>query len=198
MRPLPASLLALSLIAAGCSDGGTSEPVPTTTITIDLRELGTYEVTRADGCDAEPGSPTDLESEPAEWLLFGDYERWFDSEGCPVRLDVIAHIHGSGHCDLEKAEFITLGVAITQLFDIYNDGRYIPTRYIWAPDGVIRGVASGEEIPRFAVPESAIDTRYRQGETELWVDPTDPTGIFLIRGEDVRVFQRNPTAGLCA
>jgi len=34
----------------------------------------------------------------------------------------------------------------------------------------------------------AIDTGYGQGETELWVDPTDPTGIFLIRGEDVRFF----------
>ncbi len=207
MRPLRASLLALLLIATGCSDTETSNsappttnpvPLPTITIHSDGEDVVVYEVLRPTGCLAEPGSPSDLLSEPADWLLFGDYKRWFNSEGCPIRIDVIAHIHGSEHCDMEEAEFITLGLPLTRLFDVYNEGRYIPARYIWAPNGVIRGVASGEEIPRFAVPELAIDTEYRQGETELWVDPTDPTGIFLIRGDDVRFFQRNPTAGLCA
>ena len=221
MRRLPASLLALCLIAAGCSDTETSNsvpptsnsvppttnsvppttnsfPLPTITVHPDGDDVVVYEVPQRTGCFAEPGSPSDLLSEPTDWLLWGDYHRWFDSEGCPVRLDVIAHIHGSGHCDLEKAEFITLGLPLTQLFDVYSEGTYISSRYIWAPDGIIRGVASGEEIPRFAVPESAIDTEYRQDEAELWVDPTDPTVIFLIRDEQARVFRLNPTAGMCA
>ena len=171
----------------------TAVPVATTTITVTMEEEGPYTVTRPVGCDAEPGSPTDLDSEPAHWLVFGNYMRWEDGNGCPVRVDVIAHIRGAEHCEYEEAEFISLGPTLGESFSTSENS----TRYIWNADGVIPGTAAGEYIPLSVVPGSAIDTEYRQDETELWIDPTDPTGIYLIRGEEVRFFQRNLTAGLC-
>lgn len=91
------------------------------------------------GCESQPGSPTDLASEPAGWLAFGRYLRWTDRDGCLVRVDVISHIRGVEHCEFQSAEFITIG---SQIGDSISDGqgRSLNTnnnRYVWDPEGVL-------------------------------------------------------------
>ena len=43
---------------------------------------------RPEPCPSTPGSARDLDAEHTSWLMAG-FERWFDVDGCPIRLDVI-------------------------------------------------------------------------------------------------------------
>lgn len=79
------------------------------TTILEIEDEGTIIVERPTGCESEPGSPTDLASEPAGWLAFGRYLRLTDLDGCPIRIDVISHIRGFEHCGSQSAEFITIG-----------------------------------------------------------------------------------------
>jgi len=177
------------------ADAGDVLVTETTTIVFDLDDQA-YTVTRPVGCDAEPGSPTDLDSEPAQWLAFGEYKRWSDAQGCPVRIDVISHINGAAHCDLQDAEFITvgrpLGEAVTAL------SPTTANRYVWNAHGVIPGLPPGETMTTSDLPETSADTRYVQGDTQLWLDESDESVLFIVEGDMAKVFVRDFEAGICA
>jgi hypothetical protein len=176
-------------------DTGDVSVTETTTIVFELDDQ-TYTVTRPVGCDAEPGSPTDLDAEPAQWLAFGDYKRWSDAEGCPVRVDVISNINGAAHCELQDAEFISigrpLGAPVTSL------SPATANRYVWNANGVIPGLPPGETVPTSALPDTGFDTGYIQGESELWLDAADESVLFVVDGDTTRVFVRDFEAGICA
>ncbi len=143
----------LAVTAVACTqtidDASVTE---TTTIVFDADDE-TLTVTRPVGCDAEPGSPTDLDSEPEQWLAFGEYRRWFDAEGCPVRIDVISNINGAEHCDLEDAEFITIGRPLgTSIISLPPNTM---NRYVWNANGVIPGMPSGETIEISELPTTS-------------------------------------------
>ncbi len=190
---LGVAALALMIVTAACSDGR-AEPSATTPITVEFEDQGPFTVTRPVGCEAAPESATDLDAEPEPWLAFGQYMRWFDSEDCPVRVDVIAHTHGAEHCGWEAAEFITLGATLGESFSSSLDSR----RFVWNGEAVIPGLEESEVLPRSWLPASALDTGYRQGDNELWLDDADPSVVLVIEGGTVRVFDLEPTTGLCA
>lgn len=129
----------------------TTAAVPTTSLTLEFEEEGPYVVTRPIGCDAAPGSPTDLDAEPASWLVFGSFMRWEDASGCLVRIDVISHIRGAEHCDLQQAEFITIGPSLGEPFSSSVNSL----RFVWNGGGVISGIRTGEVLLRSSLEDSA-------------------------------------------
>jgi hypothetical protein len=191
--------IVLAVTAAACTraadgEAGDVSVTETTTIVFDLDDQ-TYTVTRPVGCDAEPGSPTDLDSEPAQWLAFGEYKRWFDTAGCPVRIDVISHINGATHCDLQEAEFITIGRPLGSGVEYLSPE--VANRYVWNEDGVIPGLLPGETMATSDLPETATDTGYVQGDSRLWLDESDESVLFIVDGDTARVFIRDFEAGVC-
>lgn len=187
----------LAVTATACTQAIDDASVTETTTIVFDADDETLTVSRPVGCDAEPGSPTDLDSEPAQWLAFGDYKRWFDAEGCPVRIDVISNINGAEHCDLEDAEFITIGRPLGR--SIISLPPETMNRYVWNADGVIEGMPPGETIEISELPASAIDTGYVQGDRQLWIDGESESVIYVVEdGGRALVFVMDPEAGICA
>ncbi len=193
-------VVVLAVTAAACTrptggDTGDVSVTETTTIVFELDDQ-TYTVSRPVGCDAASEAPTDLDSEPAQWLAFGEYMRWFDAESCPVRVDVISHINGAEHCDVQDAEFITIGRPLGAAVKVLSPET--ANRYVWNADGVIGGLPSGETIAAADLPPTAADTGYVQGDKHLWLDEADESVLYVVANDTVQVFVRDFEAGLCA
>jgi len=199
MRRVGSTAIALVLVAAACTSAAGPEPpgtlvTATTTFTITGDE-GAITVSRPVGCTADPGSPTDLSSEPGEWLAFGTYMRWYDGE-CPVRVDVISHINGAEHCGWERAEFLTMATTLGE--PVTTMSEQTTNRYVWNAGGVIPQLESGSTIPVDELPATATETGYSQGNSELWIDTATPSVVYVVDGSDARVFVRDLEGGLCA
>jgi hypothetical protein len=179
------ALLALVLVVPACTSGE-EPPAPS---------LATTEAAAPHECDAEPGSPTDLSVEPADWEAFGDHQRWTDGSGCKVRLDVISHIHGAAHCDWESAEFITIGRPLGAATGVYTEETI--NRYVWDPEHVLFDGPLADSIDLADLPQTAIDTGYRQGGSVMWIDESDESVLFVVHDDFADVWQRDLTAGLC-
>lgn len=128
------------------------------------------------GCDATPGSPTDLAVEPQ--YSSTDGERWSTHDGCPVRLDVLVTRRPPPdyHCEGWPPSVvmgIPLGAAITSL------GSY--REFVRDPDGFFGNaeLQAGFD-PDAEVPPTAFDTGYRHGPIELWMDPADGSFLYLV------------------
>lgn len=158
------------------------------------------------GCESPAGSPTSLADEPEHWLRFGSYDRWRDLDGCPVRIDVISSSVGQSHCDWESAHFVTIGDPLgTSIRAGAQTGR---RRYVWNGDGVLAGLPPGRSIPvldaeggRLGTDElyvTAEDTGYRWDDRALWLDPEDEDTLYVVDGDEARVYVRDADAGLCA
>lgn len=192
----PALLVLVSVIIA-CGVSGRA----TTIIEVELDDgLGTVKVRRPIGCPAEPGTPTDMASEPAQWHVYGDYLRWYTIDECPVRVDVISHIPGAAHCGWEDVRYLSIGDPLGASIDGETIGSPNRLRYLWNSGGVIDGMAGARSILRGEISTSTEDTGYRQGDTELWIDPLDQTHIYLARGDEADVYELITIEGgaLCA
>ncbi len=168
---------------------------PTRTTVIEIEGEGSVVVRQPRGCPSEEGSPTDLDSEPATWLAFGDYLRWTDTEGCLVRVDVISHIRGANHCEYQAAEYITIGPRLGESIAVDGVLRVDAHRFIWDPQGVIQGGPYGRGID--GLPPDAFDTGYRQDGDELWLTPGQPIGMYRVGRGDVQEWHPSSTLGIC-
>jgi len=146
-------------------------------------------------CDSPSGSPTDLSSEPADWLDYGTYLRWTYGEGCLVRIDVISHHQGAAHCDWEQMQWITIGKPLGR--SIEDDSAENIGRYLWDPRGVLPDGPFGAEIERTDLPESASDTGFRRNGRELWLDESDESVMYVVVGDTVQIWEEG-NSGLCA
>jgi len=189
----------LVLVVAACvqptSDGAVGSSVTETTTIVLVVDDQTITVTRPVGCVSEPGAPTDLDSEPSQWLAFGEYKRWSDSEGCPVRVDVVAHINGAEHCDVQDAEFITIGRPLGVGVEYLSPET--ANRYVWNAGGVVRGLPPAKTVSSSDLPASAVDTGYVREADRLWLDEADASVLYVVAGETARVFVRDFEAGVC-
>jgi len=146
-------------------------------------------------CDSPSGSPTDLASQPDDWLDYGTYLRWTDSEGCLVRIDVISHHHGAEHCGWEQSQYITIGKPLGR--SMQDNSEEETARYFWDPQGVLPGGPFGTEIERANLPGSAVDTGFRRNGHELWLDESDESVIYIVAGDTVQVWEETNSAA-CA
>lgn len=175
-------VVALLLLAVAC--GGSSQ---------NLDDL----ILRPKGCEAESGSPTDLDAEPAHWLRSGNRLRWTDAKGCPVRVDVISHIRGAEHCGWEEAQFITIG---RPLGSSVAGGLSPETanRYVWDPSGILPGGPFGTVVSRADLPSTTHDTGFRQDGAELWLDEADESVLHRVTGNQAQIWVRDFEVGICA
>lgn len=198
------SLIAFCFLAAACGGAGIGPATgqdlsadATVAMTVEVEGEGPLVVTRPKGCGAEPGSPTDLSAEPAHWLAFGTYLRWTDTDGCPVRIDVISHIRGAGHCNWQAAEFITIGNPLGASF-ASGLSPETTNRYVWDPTGVLPDGPYGDTLASAELPSSADDTGFRREGAALWLNADDESVLYRVRGEVVEIWLRDFEVGLCA
>ena len=129
----------------------------------------------AKACDAEPGSPLDVASEP-NWRPYAEYAAWTDAKGCLVRIDVLAERPGPSHCDWQDTRVIITGAPFGARYTQPADSRH----YVRDPEGSYGDPALSAGFAADAVlPSGTNDSGFRSGELELWLDPADESAIYL-------------------
>jgi hypothetical protein len=188
-------VVVIVLLLAACGDNG-AKAVPETETRTFVLDDQTYTVEQPVGCAAQSGSPIDIESEPVQWLAFGTYERWFDADGCPVRIDVISHIYLAAHCDWQEAQSITIGKPLGASVEYVTPET--ANRYVWDPNGVIRDVTADRTIDPTELPSTATRTGFSQGQSHLWIDLKDESVLYIVDAANVTVWERDFDAGICS
>jgi hypothetical protein len=127
-------------------------------------------------CEAHDGSPLDVAHEP-DWRRYADYSTITDSDGCIVRIDVLAERSGSDHCGQGAARVLITGDPFGTPYGSGADSVH----YVRDPDGLFGdpGLAAGyrEEL---TVPSGAGFTGYLIGDRPIWIDPDDPDAVWVI------------------
>lgn len=144
-------------------------------------------------CEAEGGAVTDVAGEP-DWRRWADYRSWTTAEGCLVRIDVLADRPGPAHCGYESARVIITGKHVGARYG----GPGNSAHYVKDPDNVFGDAATAAAFdPDAKLPEGAVDAGFRQEATELWVDPSDGSAIYLVSGGSVERWPLDPEPTLC-
>ena len=187
-------------------------PGTVTMVVVEIEGDEPQTVSRPAGCDAAPGSPADLAAEQPLWLLFNPgHLRWRDAAGCPVRIDVISHIHGSSHCGWETAEYLTVADPLGQsIFGADQVLKATNLRFVWDPGGVLGGAVT-PTVPVAELPSTAADTGYRadpadpdataaragEAPVQLWLTADQPPALYLVDGDEAQVWRAEPMLGMC-
>jgi hypothetical protein len=109
---------------------------------------------------------------------------------------VISHHRGAEHCGWARTQYITIGTPIGTSIE---DGRpETLARYLWDPGGVLPDGPFGSEMDRADLSDSATDTGYRRYQSELWLDESDESVIYVIAGDEVQVWEEEPREGAAA
>jgi hypothetical protein len=186
MRIAVALGVLIALLAAGC---GASE-------TDQRRVEGSQSASgglEARACEAEGGSVTDVAGEP-DWRRWADYRPWTTADGCLVRIDVLADRPGPAHCGYESARVIITGKPVgTRYAGPGKSGHYVRDL-----DNVFGDPVTASAFdPDSELPEGAVDTGFRQGPTELWVDASDRSAIYLVSEGSAERWPLDPQPALC-
>jgi hypothetical protein len=112
--------------------------------------------------------------------MYGDYRDWRTSDGCLVRIDVMAERPGPEHCDFQSALVIITGVPCGARYTTILDSAH----YVRDPENVFGdfGTSFGFD-PDAELPAVAVDTGLREGDRGLWVVPEDETAVYLVLGD---------------
>lgn len=151
------------------------------------RFAATFEVTEvaaaiaSDDCD-DTGSLPQRETDATAWT----------KGGCTVPADVLLDRPGPRQCGFDSARVIVIG---WPLGAPYTEPGRPALEYVRDPLGVFALGVDFEPLDR--LPDGTIDTGYRQQTSELWMDPTDPSSIYLV---DASTIERWPltVSPLCA
>ena len=182
MSKMPCRLLGLSLglILGACSsqsgvestNPANSDPVP-------------------QECEAEADSPLAVGSEP-DWRQFAQYLPWTDTEGCLVRIDVLAERPGPDHCDWQDSRVMITGNPFGSRYtDSADDVEYVrDPEGVYGNDEFMNGFVESDELP-----DDATDSGYRQAGRQLWFSASDPDALFIGSGETVERWPRGEVPG---
>jgi hypothetical protein len=177
--------LALSLTLVGCrasaglvADAGPSEPSSAATA-------------KPHACSAPINSPLDVASEPP-FRIQAAYEKWTDKQGCLVRIDVLFERPGPARCNFQETRVIGVGTPFGARYASAADSQ----QYVRDPNGVYKNPALVAGFnPMADLPGSAQDSGFRRGDWELWLDPQEPSGIYLKRGRLIERWPRGEVPG---
>lgn len=160
------------------------------TCTTSARFEATFEVVGApdapppsESCDTAPpgtGQPAPIDATP--WQF----------DGCDVSAEVVLDRPGPAHCGFDSARVIVIG---WPLGTSYTPVDVPDLEYVRDPLDVFEIGTRYEELDE--LPDGVVDTGYRQQNTELWMNPIDPSSIYLV---DETTIERWPLAvsPLCA
>jgi hypothetical protein len=135
-------------------------------------------------CTGEPGSVTDVDSEP-DWRRHAEYRTWTDTDGCLLRIDVVAERPGPSHCGRQDADVLIVGEPLGE--------RYGSTsvQFVRDPEGVFglpelaEGFVANDELP-----EAAVDSGFRREGSSLWHVPGDQAQVWLVADDAVERWPR--------
>ncbi len=145
-------------------------------------------------CEAHAGSIIDVAHEP-DWRRYADYRAWTTADGCLVRIDVLAERPGPEHCNFQAGRVIITGIPFGSR---YSDDRDSAT-YVRDPENVFDDPATAAAFdPDSELPEHAVDTGLRREGTALWIDRTDPSGVYVVTEAGVERWPLDPAPALCA
>ncbi|MFD5711933.1 hypothetical protein ACFWHW_16325 [Streptomyces pharetrae] len=133
----------------------------------------------APGWGPETSASCDPAELPASFTDAQGYEIWTDEHGDRVPFGSLHSGAGPGHCDWQRAHFLTLGRE--------PDGRlYARDPHGVLPDGMLTAPYDGD-VP---LPVRARDTGHRRGDRALWVVDGDPSKIYIRTPDGVEAWPR--------
>jgi hypothetical protein len=139
------------------------------------------------------GAATDVASEP-NWRQYAEYRSWTTADGCLVRIDVLGDRPGPAHCGFEAARVIITGIPIGARYADEGSATYVRD-----PGNVFGDPATASAFdPDAKLPEGAVDTGLREQGTELWIDRTDRSAIYLVTAGSVERWPLDPDPAGCA
>ena len=145
-------------------------------------------------CQAREGSVTDVAHEP-DWRQYADYTPWTAPDGCLLRIDIIADRPGPAHCGFDDARVIITGIPVGTPYSTVED----TANYVRDPQNTFSDPVTADAFDADAeLPLVAVDTGYRQASAELWVDPADPSSIYVVDGDTVERWPLDPEPAGCA
>ncbi len=160
---------------------------------LDIHSKGFGGGDRIEGCtEVEADGPLDVRAESFERVLNADYyDRWSDSEQCPVRTDVLTSFPGDGdHCDWEEMEYLVFGNPLGAPADQEGERWYIRDQLDLL--GGFDDVDRGRVLPVVELPEGVTDTGYRRGDAELWFGEAHHDRAYLVIGDEAFEFVADP------
>lgn len=131
-----------------------------------------------------------IASEP-DWRHFADYRPWTRND-CLIRIDVLADRPGVAPCSWGSVRAIITGTPLGARYTNAKDD----VEYTRDPDNVM-GLAVELDLDARS-PEGAVDTSYRSGATELWIDPSEGTSIYLVESDHTERWPRVDNAQVCS
>ncbi|NOX31038.1 MAG: hypothetical protein GXP35_13475 [Actinobacteria bacterium] len=138
-------------------------------------------------CETGTGSPLDLSDEPLAKVLSSTIIRWQDREGCPVRFDEISDHTGSPHCDMDGADFLTIGTPVGSIPE-----PEAARGYVVDPDRTLARIGHGQ-WGSIAGLDTAAGTGYRSAEGfELWINEADTEYVWEVNGSTVQAWRQTP------
>ena len=143
------------------------------------------------GCATVPSGETvqDFFSPPREhpgptWTRDGEQIH-------PTELTTAA---GPDHCEWQTAVMMHLGWPLGTRAETSAQAR----QFVRDPDAVVDPeLSAGLEHPSW-LPDDARDTRYRLGDLELWLSPSDADAAYLRHGSDVERWPRADPVVACS
>jgi hypothetical protein len=115
-------------------------------------------------------------------------------DGEDVDAEELNTIAGPAHCQWQQTVMMHLGWPLGVLSETSREFR----QFIRDPEGIIDDDLSAQLRRPAGLPADAEDTRYRLGDLELWLSPSDPDGAYLRVGRDVERWPRAEPPVACA
>jgi hypothetical protein len=186
-------LILLAACAPSASDSPSSTPLAEASSAASLTPTAEPTDVAVVECDAPEGSVNDVATEP-DWRQFAEYRDWTTADGCLIRIDVLGDRPGPEACGFADARVIITGTPVGSRYtDESNDAVYVRD-----PDDVFADPDTAAAFdPDAELPAGAEDTGFRQGGTELWVDPSDDSAIYLVTGTSIEIWPLDPEPAVC-
>jgi hypothetical protein len=110
-----------------------------------------------------------------------------------VRVDVIANSFSDDHCEGDAVELMGVGTPLGE--PIATDRR----TFYWDPGNALLLSDGTKTMPVSDLPPTALDTGFRRGEMQLWVDSAQPDVLLRVSGDTVEVLKLDSSGvALCA
>lgn len=176
-------------------------PIPMGSIRTVLSLILTLTVACADdssvattsSCLKAHGAVVDVDREPDR--SSESVKRWETEDGCSVRLDFLLSRMGSESCGGEATGDILIDGRLTK--ELFKDSKDNLT-YVRDPENIFGDDLIASSFKEFSQPPpKTVDTGYRQGTQELWLDPSDTDFVYLVDSETAERWPLDPNPSGC-
>lgn len=158
---------------------------------------------RPQRCTGAPGSITDLSAEPPAWRSAASGRFWTTTDGCLVRMDVLADYSGPDHCGWASARYVVVthppgGIWRQERANERLTESARPHHYVRDPEGVYNRPDTTRLLDLDAtLPAAAKDSGLRHRAEELWFVPGDTAAVFVKDQSGVERWPLDDNLPLC-